>query len=119
MVAPPVAVRESGLEGEVNLMATGEFPLWQILKQHFVSALDFAFGCHQGKLSRVFTIGGRSYKVCCDCGASFDYSLDTMSIMPGDMPQDKPRHKPFPALRRLCARGIDSQRKFLRGLERS
>lgn len=42
--------------------------------------LDFIFGCHHVQLSRVFTIQGETYKVCCDCGAKFAYSLDTMSI---------------------------------------
>ena len=45
-----------------------------------VAALDFFFGCHHHSLSRVFTIGGRSYKVCCDCGARFKYSLTDMRI---------------------------------------
>ena len=44
------------------------------------AALDFVFGCHHRNLSRVFTIGGQSYRVCCECGAKFDYSLKTMSI---------------------------------------
>ena len=43
--------------------------------------LEFLFGCHHGQLSRVFTIGGESYQVCCDCGAKFAYSLQTMSIV--------------------------------------
>ena len=47
---------------------------------YIAAALDFLFGCHHGNLSRVFTIGGRSYRVCCDCGAEFKYSLSTMSI---------------------------------------
>jgi hypothetical protein len=50
------------------------------------AALDFLFGCHHGNLSRVFTIGGRSYRVCCDCGAQFGYSLETMSIQKRDWP---------------------------------
>jgi hypothetical protein len=37
------------------------------------------FDCHHPNLSRVFTIKRRSYQVCCDCGAEFDYSFDTMS----------------------------------------
>jgi hypothetical protein len=45
-----------------------------------VTALDFLFGCHHSHLSRVFTIDGRTYRVCCDCGAKFAYSLATMSI---------------------------------------
>lgn len=48
--------------------------------EYLTAAMDFLFGCHHCHLSRVFTIGGRSYKVCCDCGAEFTYSLDTMSI---------------------------------------
>jgi len=51
---------------------------------YIATALDFLFGCHHNNLSRVFTIGGRSYRVCCDCGANFRYSLDTMSIQQRD-----------------------------------
>jgi hypothetical protein len=39
------------------------------------NALEFAFGGHHTKLSRVFTIDGHSHKVCCKCGANFHYSL--------------------------------------------
>ena len=42
---------------------------------------DFIFGCHHGNLSRVFTIGGDTYIVCCLCGSKFPYSLDSMSIV--------------------------------------
>ena len=42
--------------------------------------LNFLFGCHHRNLSRVFTIRRETYRVCCDCGAEFDYSLDTMAI---------------------------------------
>ena len=48
--------------------------------QRLLAALDELFGCHHAHLSRVFTIRGRTYKVCCDCGAEFKYSLSTMSI---------------------------------------
>jgi hypothetical protein len=41
---------------------------------------EFLFGCHHSHLSRVFTINHRSYRVCFDCGASFRYSLATMSM---------------------------------------
>lgn len=54
-------------------------------------ALDFVFGCHHTNLSRVFTIGGRSYKVCCDCGAEFRYSFETMSIQQRDLSHSTPR----------------------------
>jgi hypothetical protein len=33
--------------------------------------LQFAFGCHHGHLSRVFTIKKRTYNVCLDCGHEF------------------------------------------------
>jgi len=92
-------------------MASEGIPLWETVTHPFASALDFAFGCRHAKLSRVFTLEGRSYKVCCDCGALFDYSLRTMSIMS--------HHKLFPALRRLRARRIHRQRKFQRRPTRS
>ena len=41
---------------------------------------DFLFGCHHVHLSRVFTLQDETYRVCCDCGAKFAYSLETMSI---------------------------------------
>ena len=34
--------------------------------------LHFMFGCHHSHMSRVFTIKGRTYKVCFDCGEEFD-----------------------------------------------
>ncbi len=42
------------------------------------TTLDFLFGCHHSNLSRVFTIDGRTYRVCLSCGAEFDYSLKYM-----------------------------------------
>lgn len=73
-----------------------ETPLWDTLAHPLANALEFAFGCHHARLSRVFTIDGHSYKVCCDCGASFPYSLRTMSVV-------RP-HRHFPGLKRLRAR---------------
>jgi hypothetical protein len=56
----------------------------QIAKASFMETLlailDFLFGCHHVQLSRVFTLQGETYRVCCDCGAKFAYSLKTMSI---------------------------------------
>jgi hypothetical protein len=43
--------------------------------------LDFLFGCRHVHLSRVFTLQGETYRVCCGCGAKFAYSLETMSIV--------------------------------------
>ena len=34
--------------------------------------MHFVFGCHHAHMSRVFTIKGRTYKVCFDCGEEFD-----------------------------------------------
>ena len=88
-------------------MASSErTPLWESVTHPFANALEFAFGCHHAKQSRVFTIEGRSYKVCYDCGAKFDYSLRTMSIMP---------HVTFfSALRRLRARRRRDRKKLQR-----
>jgi uncharacterized membrane protein len=44
------------------------------------TTFDFLFGCHHRNLSRVFTIDGRTYQVCCNCGAEFDYSLKYMCV---------------------------------------
>jgi hypothetical protein len=78
-------------------------PLWDTVTHPFANALNFAFGCRHRKLSRVFTLEGHSYKVCCDCGAHFEYSLQTMSIVTHP-------HKMFPALRRLRAGRIYRRR---------
>jgi uncharacterized membrane protein len=48
--------------------------------ENLVVALDFLFGCHHQNLSRVFTLNGQTYRVCCDCGARFEYSLTNMSV---------------------------------------
>ncbi len=51
---------------------------------------EFLFGCHHQNLSRVFTIRARTYKVCMDCGAEFDYSLRTMSLKTLHEPGERP-----------------------------
>src|SRR5579863_813945 len=40
--------------------------------------LQFAFGCHHGRLSRAFTIKKRTYQVCFECGQEFEYSWKLM-----------------------------------------
>ncbi len=70
-------------------------PLWASVTHPLANVLEKAFGCHHRKLSRVFTINGHSYKVCCDCGATFDYSLRNMSVTR--------RRRLLSALRRLHA----------------
>jgi hypothetical protein len=42
--------------------------------------LTQAFGCHHECMSWPITLGERTYQVCCDCGAEFDYSWETMSF---------------------------------------
>jgi hypothetical protein len=76
------------------MKAVDEVPLLDSVTSPLAQALEMAFGCHHGKLSRVFTIGGRSYKVCCECGARFRYSWRTMSIV-------RPRPRLLRALRHL------------------
>jgi hypothetical protein len=49
--------------------------------QNLATVFDFLFGCHHSNLSRVFTIRRQTYRVCCDCGTAFKYSLETMSIV--------------------------------------
>ena len=39
---------------------------------------QFVFGCHHGRLSRVFTIRKRTYQVCVECGSEFEYSWELM-----------------------------------------
>jgi hypothetical protein len=40
--------------------------------------LHVLFGCHHSQLTRVFTIGNRTYQVCIDCGREIDYSWELM-----------------------------------------
>ena len=75
------------------MFAQEEMPLWERVIHPLATVLEVAFGCHHRKLSRVFTVHGYSYKVCCDCGATFHYSLESMSI--------RPRRNFFPVLRRF------------------
>ena len=74
-------------------MSSEAIPLWDSVTHPLANALELAFGCRHPGLSRVFTIKGRSYKVCLECGARFDYSLQTMSIVR--------RRRFFPSLIRL------------------
>ena len=38
-----------------------------------------AFGCRHKHMSWPITLEKRTYEVCCDCGAEFDYSWEMMS----------------------------------------
>jgi hypothetical protein len=48
--------------------------------EKLIAVFDFVFGCHHSHLSRVFSIERRTYRVCCDCGAKFEYSLESMCM---------------------------------------
>ena len=50
------------------------------LMESLARALELLFGCHHRNVSRVFTIGGQTYRVCWECGTKFHYSLASMSI---------------------------------------
>lgn len=78
------------------MSAIEQVPLWDRVTHPLASALDYALGCHHRHLSRVFTLKNRSYKVCCDCGARFEYSLEAMSIV-----HHSARVRPFRRLRAL------------------
>jgi hypothetical protein len=45
-----------------------------------LAILEFLLGCRHVHLTRVFTLQGKTYRVCCDCGAKFGYSFKTMSM---------------------------------------
>ena len=45
-----------------------------------LAVLDWLFGCHHSKLSWAFTLHGRTYRVCCDCGREFDFSWETLRV---------------------------------------
>lgn len=51
--------------------------------ENLTAIFKWFFGCHHSQLSRVFTIERRTYRVCCNCGVQFDYSLENMSIKRG------------------------------------
>ena len=45
------------------------------------ASLSFLFACcRHSSLSRVFTLRGRSYRVCYSCGAEFEYSLEFLRL---------------------------------------
>jgi hypothetical protein len=63
-----------------------------VIMQSLATVFDFLFGCHHSNLSRVFTISRETYRVCCDCGTAFKYSLETMSIERRLAQPDRERH---------------------------
>lgn len=43
--------------------------------------VSFAFGCWHRHMSRPFTLWGRTYEVCLDCGKELPYSLEHMACI--------------------------------------
>jgi len=74
VLATEVLVRSVGRARRVEL----ELLKFREMRDLIERALEFLFGCRHSAMSRVFTIRGRSYQVCCDCGATREYSLETM-----------------------------------------
>ena len=61
----------------------------QELMRAFSNAIfEWIFGCHHRKLSRVFTIDHKTYRVCFGCGRKLPYSWRAMSLIkPSETPQ--------------------------------
>ena len=78
-------------------MASERIPLWDSVTHPLANVLEFAFGCHHRKLSRVFTIDGHSYKVCCELRRA-------LRIFAGDHVDPLSPQRCSAALRRLQAR---------------
>jgi hypothetical protein len=49
------------------------------MKALIIRLVNLAFGCHHKRTSWPITLQHRTYQVCCDCGAEFDYSWEMMS----------------------------------------
>jgi hypothetical protein len=49
-------------------------PGQQVVKLRVQSVLERLFGCWHRNVSRPFTISGRTYEVCLDCGKQFAYA---------------------------------------------
>ena len=77
----PIHLRKRAVRSSQKLRDQRDAPLAKgSFMESLLAILDFLFGCHHLHLSRVFTLQGETYRVCCECGARFAYSLKTMSI---------------------------------------
>ena len=52
----------------------------RMIMQWILRAYDLVFGCHHRNLTRVFSLGGSTYRVCCQCGTKFPYSWESMRM---------------------------------------
>jgi len=51
-----------------------KLPRQQVMKLRVQTVLERLFGCWHRNVSRPFTISGRTYEVCLDCGKQFAYA---------------------------------------------
>ena len=51
-----------------------KLPGQQVVKLRVQTVLERLFGCWHRNVSRPFTISGRTYEVCLDCGKQFAYA---------------------------------------------
>ena len=63
------------------------------MRAYLEIVFDWIFGCHHGHLSRVFTIGRKTYQVCLGCGAELQYSWRTIIRAAGGR---EPPNRAFP-----------------------
>jgi len=56
------------------------------MRAFFEIMVDWIFGCHHRRLSRVFTIDRQTYQVCFACGAKLRYSWRMMSLIKTETP---------------------------------
>ncbi len=50
----------------------------QFLADVLAKIINFLFGCHHERLTRMFTLEQETYKVCLDCGSHIYHSLETL-----------------------------------------
>jgi len=51
-----------------------KLPRQQVVKLRLQTVVERLFGCWHRNVSRPFTISGRTYEVCLDCGKQFAYA---------------------------------------------
>ena len=56
------------------------------MRARFEIMVNWIFGCHHRRLSRVFTIDRQTYQVCFACGGKLQYSWRAMSLTKTDTP---------------------------------
>jgi hypothetical protein len=65
-----------------------KLPGQQVVKLRVQTVLERLFGCWHRHVSRPFTISGRTYEVCLDCGKQFAYARVVFSTAHRAEPDD-------------------------------